>query len=348
MRIHFWRINATAQKAGTALSGQDDAADKVGGAVALGARMAIVQPDPKEDLFGLVTNHDTEGVKTTDFAPRAWGNMRIFYKIADEEYLQEWDAKHNHRRHEVTPGMKGGKWVVYSKSGKYVAMELTKGESSALAKHTEAFYNYLKSNSETSLLPRIVGHHSADGNHFFVYVNPLAPGLSVAWNSYDVHANGQRTAPAIARGKLNAHLLDRDFMLDHRTVFGTFRDKKKALLHIAQDAAFLAKMGFSDFVLETSVAQFDAEMLPKVKAWASSAKAKGGMYNGIILSPLEDEICVVQLGHCFTPGSDGMKYCQALYNFAKKRVFTSPDPSVADIEYEKWYLETLQKKLQGN
>jgi hypothetical protein len=91
--------------------------------------------------------------------------------------------------------------------------------------------------------------------------------------------SGQRVAPPSARGKLHSHLLDKDFVLDHRTVFCAFRAKKTLLLQIAQDSSFLCKAGFSDFVLQVSVATFDDTSLPAVKSWIATNQAYHGEKN---------------------------------------------------------------------
>merc|ERR1711991_368587 len=101
-------------------------------------------------------------------------------------------------------------------------------------------------------------------------------------------------------------------------------------------------------VLQVSVATFDREaQLGEVQAWVKEAgerQKSAGV--GALISPLEDEVYVVAITHCFNAsGSDPMKYCQQLYNHAKKRIFSSPDPNIADMEYEKYYQAELQRKL---
>lgn len=335
------------QSTSRSLESSDTNLDKVGQALARGCRFSIMYPDPKEDRFGLVTSHDMEGIKTQDFAPRAWEELRRRWGVVDIDYLEDWDPSHNPRRSELTPGAKDGKAVVYSRSRRFVALEMTKAESAVLQKHTEAYFNHITQN-ETSVLMRIIGHHVADGIHFCVYLNPVH-GLSVNTAIYDIHPSGRRVAPASARGRPAAHLLDRDFRLDHRTVFSNYRTKKTVLLHLAQDAAFLARLGCSEFIVEVSVATFDREtQLPLVRDWLAAIDKRKLAGVGAILSPLEDEAYVVTITHCFGSGSDPAQYCQSLYNFCKKRVFSSPDPNIADIEFEKYYTGQVQSKALAN
>ena len=290
--------------------------------VASAARFAIMYPDPKEDLFGLTTSHDMDGIKSQDFCQRAFDKLRSHFGVTEHEYLQDWDPAHNPRRQDVTPGAKNSKWVVASKSRRFLALELTRAESNALHKSTEAYYKYIKDN-DASVLMRLVGHHVADGVHFCVYLNPVA-NLPATFSQYDIQAGGRRLAPAAARGRPHVHLLE----------------------HIAQDAAFLAKQGWSDFNLEVTVATFDKEAsLQAVEAWKQEVESKKWAGVGAVISPLQDEVYFVALTGLFGAGSsDPMKYCQALYNFAKKRIFSSPDPNIADVEWEKYYVAQVQKQ----
>ena len=296
----------------TTLSLRDSSADKVAASVASAARFAIMYPDPKEDLFGLTTSHDMDGIKSQDFCQRAFDKLRSHFGVSEHDYLQDWDPAHNPRRQDVTPGAKNSKWVVASKSRRFLAIELTRAESNALHKSTEAYYKYIMAN-DASVLMRIVGHHVADGVHFCVYLNPVA-NLPANLSQYDIQAGGRRLAPAAARGRPHVHLLDRDFILDHRTVFSSYRIKKTVLLHIAQDAAFLAKQGWSDFNLEVTVATFDKDAsLPAIQAWKQEVDSKKLVGVGAVISPLQDEVYFVALTGFFGAGSsDPMKYCQAL------------------------------------
>ena len=320
-------------------------ADKIAIAVASGARFAIMYPDPKEALFGVTQSHDMDGIKTQDFCPRVFDKLRKHFGITDSEYLQDWDPARNPRREELTPGVKGTKWIVPSQSRRFLALELSRAEAASLLKNLEAYYDYLRKHDATTMIMRLIGLHIADGSNYCIYINPAAS-LPMSISAYDIHAGGRRVAPPAARGRVNSHLLERDFSLDHRTVFATYRTKKKTLLHIAQDAAFLAKLGWSDFTLEVKVAAFDSEtQLEAVRAWIQSVESSKLTGVGALLSPLDDEVYVVALTACFgSKGSDPLRYCQSMYNFAKKRVFSSPDPNVADVEWEKYYMNEVQKK----
>jgi hypothetical protein len=65
----------------------------------------------------------------------------------------------------------------------------------------------------------------------------------------------------------------------------------------------------------------------------------------MLLSPLNDELFVIQMANVCA-GTPDESYAQKLYNFAKKRVFSSPDPTAADLLYEKMLLEQLQALKQ--
>ena len=92
-----------------------------------------------------------------------------------------------------------------------------------------------------------------------------------------------------------------------------------------------------------SVGSFDEALLPAVKAWVAAAEAKG--HTGMFVSPLGDEVCVVSLTHVCCGLKTDESYAQELYNFAKKRVFSSPDPTGADLAWEKLIVGQLSKTL---
>lgn len=134
--------------------------------------------------------------------------------------------------------------MVASKTGKFLAVELSSAEADALVRNLPDYCAYTEKNPKT-LLMRIVGIHrlSVFGFSFAVFINPTPLNMPVAPDIYDLHASGLRLAPPEARGHVGAHLLDKDFVNDRRTVFLSYRDKKRTLLALAQDAAFASSMG---------------------------------------------------------------------------------------------------------
>ncbi len=90
-----------------------------------------------------------------------------------------------------------------------------------------------------------------------------------------------------------------------------------------------------------SVGAFDEGLLPAVKSWVAGAEAKG--HTGMFVSPLGDEICVVAITHFCCGVKPDESYAQDLYNFAKKRVFSSPDATAADLAWEKLIVAQLSK-----
>ncbi len=167
---------------------------------------------------------------------------------------------------------------------------------------------------------------------FAVPQSPTPLNIPVRPTLYNLHASGLRQAPAEAREKPGAHLLDKDFINDHRSVFLSYRDRKRTQLANANDAMFLTTLGVSDYVLQVSIAPFEESKLGQVKAWLETSKAAG--YNGLFLSPLEDEVYAVAVTH-LEANEEDKTYAQQFYDHVKRRVFTSPEPSVADLEWEK-------------
>ena len=100
----------------------------------------------------------------------------------------------------------------------------------------------------------------------------------------------------------------------------------------------------SEFTLQVSVGAFDEGLLPAVKSWVAGAEAKG--HTGMFVSPLGDEICVVAVTHVCCGVKADESYAQELYNFAKKRVFSSPDATAADLAWEKLIVGQLSKTPQ--
>lgn len=134
--------------------------------------------------------------------------------------------------------------MVASKTGKYLAVEVNTAEADAFIKSLEDYTEHFNKHPQ-SLIMRIVGLHriSFFGFTFAVYINPTPLNMPITPVIYDLHASGLRLAPPEARGQVGAHLLDKDFINDHRTVFLSYRDKKKMLLSVANDAAFLSAIG---------------------------------------------------------------------------------------------------------
>ena len=194
------------------------------------------------EMYGTI-ERNMHGVKSREFAPGAFAALRQKYNLSDQFFLDDWTSDLLRRR-ELTPGMKNSRAVVHSKSGLMVAMEITKDECVIFAKHLEAYNAYLAQQQGASLLSRIIGLHQGDHVHFVIYLHAVAPQIPAAVTTYDVRPSGQRVAPPAARGKAHSHLLERDFLLDHRTVFCNYREKKRGLIQIAQDAAFLSRLGF--------------------------------------------------------------------------------------------------------
>ena len=100
------------------------------------------------------------------------------------------------------------------------------------------------------------------------------------------------------------------------------------------------KNGFSDFVLQVSVSQFDESLSSSVQSWADSA---GGH---VAMSPLNDEVSVVQIGNICVGSDEG--YAQKFYNFCKKRVFSSPDPTPADLLFEKMLHAQVEARVNAH
>jgi hypothetical protein len=293
-------------------------------------------------MYGTI-ERNMHGVKSKEYAPGAFAALRQKYGLTDQFFLDDWTSDLLCRR-ELTPGMKHSRAVVHSKSGSMVAMEISRDECAQFAKHLEAYNAYLEQQQGASLLSRVIGLHQGDNVHFVLFLHAIAQQIPAAVTTYDVRPSGQRVAPPAARGKAHSHLLERDFLLDHRTVFCSYREKKRALIQIAQDASLLSRLGFSEFTLQVSVGAFDEAMLPAVKAWVAAAEAKG--HTGMFVSPLGDEICVLSITHVCCGAKPEEDYAQDLYNFAKKRVFSSPDPTVADLAWEKLIVAQLSKTPQ--
>jgi hypothetical protein len=194
------------------------------------------------EMYGTI-ERNMHGVKSKEYAPGAFAVLRQKYNLSDQFILDDWTSDLLRRR-ELTPGLKNTRAVVHSKSGQMVAMEISKDECAHFAKHLEAYAAYLEQQQGASLLSRVVGLHQGDNVHFVVYLHAIAQQIPAAVTTYDIRPSGQRIAPPAARGKAHSHLLDRDFLLDHRTVFCAYREKKRALIQIAQDAAFLSRLGF--------------------------------------------------------------------------------------------------------
>ncbi len=316
------------------------AIDRTAALIATAARLAVTHGSQSPEMYGVV-ERNMHGIKSKEYAPGAFAAARQRYNLSDQFFVDDWTSDLLRRR-ELTPGLRNGKAVVHSKSGMMVAMELSKEECASFAKHLESYFAYMQQQQGASLLVRVVGLQQADNVFFMIYLHAVAQNLPVPVTTYDIQPSGQRVAPPGARGKAHSHLLERDFLLDHRTVFCGYREKKRALIQIAQDASFLAKLGFSQFTLQVSVAALDESSLPAVKAWIAAAEAKG--HTGMFLSPLGDELCVVSMTQVASEVKPEEGYAQELYNFAKKRVFSSPDATVADLAWEKLIVAQLSKQ----
>ncbi len=113
-------------------------------AVAAAARLAVTDtveaPAPKSPRGGgeppkpslVVANHQAGNAKTRDFAPAVFADLRRKWRVSNADYAEEWDVS-NPRRHQETPGLKGkhNPWVVASKSGRFLAVELSSSECDA-------------------------------------------------------------------------------------------------------------------------------------------------------------------------------------------------------------------------
>ena len=105
----------------------------------------------------------------------------------------------NPRKIELSPGLKDGREVVFSRNAVYIALEVSSGEMKQFVKFLPAYEAHVKENPQT-LLMKIVGAHKAEHSHFLVYINPKFesfPGVRSV--TYDIKKK-DRTAPPATRG----------------------------------------------------------------------------------------------------------------------------------------------------
>lgn len=192
--------------------------------------------------------------KFKDYAPKVFHHLRQRFAIDTRHYLSSLGGAYEYI--EFASNSKSGSFFFYSHDGKFMIKTQSKAESKFLRRILAHYHAYVSAQPHT-YITRFYGMHRIKMPHMrravhFVVMQSVFYGDKDVHTMYDLKGSTVGRAASAkerARGHSRCVFKDLDLMAHHDVIALGPGRREAFLLQIAEDAAFLERMGIMDYSL---------------------------------------------------------------------------------------------------